>query len=50
MLDIPTDPISSDFHSFGYLKKQTGHMRFAADGDVKQTVTAWLQTLDTGFL
>jgi hypothetical protein len=38
-----------DFHLLGSLKKHLADKQFAADIDMKQAVTSWLQTLETGF-
>jgi hypothetical protein len=35
-------------HLFGFLNKRLFSKRFTRDSDVKQDVTTWLQTLDTG--
>jgi hypothetical protein len=41
------DITSSDLQLFGPLKKHSAGKRYAADTDVMQAVTTWLQTLDT---
>ena len=38
-----------DFHLFGPFKKHLPDKQFAADTDVKQAVTFWLQKLNTSF-
>jgi hypothetical protein len=39
----------SDFYLFGLLNKNLAGKRFAADTDVKQAVTSWLQKLYPSF-
>jgi hypothetical protein len=39
----------SDFHLFEPLNRNPTGKRFAADVEVKQVVTSWLQALDTDF-
>jgi hypothetical protein len=39
----------SDFNLFGLLKKHQAGKNFAADANIKQAVTSWLQTLDSSF-
>ena len=40
----------SDFHLFGPCEKYLAGKGFGAHANMKQTVTSWLQTLDTNFL
>jgi len=39
--------VPSDFHLFGPFKKPFSGKTFAADANMKQAVTSWLQTVDT---
>jgi hypothetical protein len=36
----------SNFHLFGLLKKHLAGKEFAADTNMKQAVTSWIQTID----
>jgi hypothetical protein len=41
-------PAASDSCLFGFLKKHLAGKRFKVDAKMKQAVTSWLQTFDTG--
>jgi len=43
------DLAPNDFHVSGFRKKHLARKQFSADVDVKQSITIWLQTLDTTF-
>jgi hypothetical protein len=45
-----SDLALSDFYLLGSLKKYLAGKRFAADADVKQALTSWLEELHADFL